>query len=187
MFADKKTKTHKDFTTNESMFFRTTLIVDHSSNKMRAHQKLCCGLSVLSRRCHWGRKWLEMTGDCRRLGQSGSCGQNQYQMDWTGPYWTGGAQILVTYTAQSAQGSKVKFLDKWWVLMPYIDMDWATTVHSSLNISIMKVKEFLTIFSAHDTLCEIWLQPLVHPGTGQHPAFSKVTGTEVLFLRKTLK
>lgn len=50
------------------------------------HQKLWCGLSVLSKRCRWGRKWLEMTGDCRRLGQSGSCGQNQYQMDWIGLY-----------------------------------------------------------------------------------------------------
>lgn len=57
--------------------------------KMRAHQKLCCGLSVLSRRCRWGRKWLGTTGDCRRLGRFGSCDQNQYQMDWTGLYWTG--------------------------------------------------------------------------------------------------
>lgn len=55
---------------------------------MRAHRKLCCGLSVLSKHFHLGMKWLGMTKGCRRLGQSGSCGQNQYRMDWTGLYWT---------------------------------------------------------------------------------------------------
>jgi len=57
--------------------------------KRRAHQKLCCGLSVLSRRCHWGRKWPGTTGDCRTPGRAGSCGQNQYQRDWTGLYRPG--------------------------------------------------------------------------------------------------
>ncbi len=69
--------------------------------KMRAHQKLCCGLSVLSRRCRWGRKWLGTTRDCRRPGQSGSCGQNQYQKDWTGFYWTGEQRYWLDTAYQS--------------------------------------------------------------------------------------
>lgn len=60
-----------------------------TKKKRKAHQKLCCGLSVLSRRCRWGRMWPGMRGDCRRPGPSGSCGQNQYQRDWTGLYWAG--------------------------------------------------------------------------------------------------
>lgn len=54
------------------------------SKWMKTYQTLYCGLSVLSRCCCWGRKWLGMTGDYRILDQSGSCGRNQYQMGWTG-------------------------------------------------------------------------------------------------------
>lgn len=74
------------------------------------HRRPCCGLSGQSMRCRWGRKWLEMTGDCRRPGQSGSCGQNQYQTDWIGLYlageqthWSHWQPSRIT-SAQSARG-----------------------------------------------------------------------------------
>lgn len=99
----RHTQTHSDVTTQLCGLQQLT------QWWMRTHQKLCCGWSVLSRRCRWERKWPGTTGDCRRPGQSGSCGQNQYQMDWTGLYWTGEHRdwlhIQHIGSAQSTQAS----------------------------------------------------------------------------------
>ena len=62
-----------------------------------SYQKLCCGWSVLSRRCHWERRWPGKTGGCRTPGPPGSCVRSRCQTGWTGPCWSGGAEGQTPY------------------------------------------------------------------------------------------